>query len=95
MPKSLTTLENNILCPEDFDPPLKRKEPSVPYYWTVDEIAEELGVTVRKVQYDVKGNPQRNSPPRLKAYKAGIVFLVPESDALEYIWQYRQRNKKS
>ncbi|EAZ88055.1 hypothetical protein CY0110_00840 [Crocosphaera chwakensis CCY0110] len=26
MPKSLTTSENNILRPEDFDPPLKRKE---------------------------------------------------------------------
>ena len=95
MPKSLTTSEPNILRPEDFDPPLKRKEPSVPYYWTVDELAAELGVTDRKVQYDVKGNPQRNTPPRLKACQAGMAFLVPEADALEYIWQYRQRNQKS
>ncbi len=95
MPKSLTTSENNILRPEDFDPPLKRKEPSVPYYWTVDELAVELGVTDRKVQYDVNGQPQKNIPPKLKAYKAGMAFLVPEADALKYIWQYRQRKQKS
>jgi hypothetical protein len=92
---SLSAPEPMVLNPEDFDPPLKRKEPSVPYYWTLDEIATELGVTARKVQYDVKGNPQRNTPPKLKAYQAGMAFLVPESDALEYIWQYRQRKQKS
>ena len=95
MPKSLTTSKTNILRPEDFDPPLKRKEPSVPYYWTTDELAAELGVTDRKVQYDIKGKPQKNIPPKLKAYKARTVFLVPEADALEYIWQYRQLKKKS
>ena len=83
------------LKPEDFDPPLKRKEASVPGYWTIDEIAAELEVTIRKVQYDVKGNPQRNTPPKLKAYKAGMAFLIPNSDALEYIWKYRQSKKKS
>lgn len=40
--------------PEDFEPPLKRKEPSVPYYWTVEELAEELGVTTRYVQYLIR-----------------------------------------
>ena len=94
MPKSLTTTENNILRPEDFDPPLKRKKPSVPYYWSVDELATEIGMTDRKVQYDIKGQPEKNIPPKLKAYKVGPVFLVPETDALEYIWHYRQRKKK-
>ena len=95
MPKSLTTSENNILRPEDFDPPLKRKKPSVPYYWTVDELAAELGVTERKVQYDAKGQPEKNIPPKLKAYKARKTILVPEADALEYIWEYRQRREQS
>ena len=95
MPDSLSTPEPMVLHPQDFDPPLKRKEPTIPGYWTIEEIAAEVGVSVRKVQYDVKGNPQRNKPPRLKAYKAGISFLVPDADALEYIWQYREQKQKS
>ena len=96
MPKSLTTSENNILRPEDFDPPLKRKEPSVPYYWSVGEIATEVGVTPRRIQYEIKGNPRlKDKSPRLKAYKIGAVLLVPDADALEFIWNYRQRKKKS
>lgn len=95
MPNPLATNEPMVRNPSDFDLSLKRKEPTVPYYWTIDEIAAELGVTGRKVQYDVKGNPQRNTPPKLKAYQVGMAFLVPDSDALEYIWQYQQRKKKS
>lgn len=96
MSNSLTTSELMVLRPENFNPPLKRKEPTVPYYWTVDEIAEELGVTERKVQYDIKGNrPIKKNSPKLKAYKVGISFLVPDAEALEYIWNYRQKKKKS
>ena len=95
MPKSLTTPELMVLHSEDFDPPLKRKKPTVPYYWTVEEIAEELGVTTRKIQYDIKGNPQQKNSPNLKAYRVGLAFLVPNADALEYIWNYRQKKKKS
>ncbi len=96
MPNSLATSEHNILYREDFDPPLKRKEATVPGYWTVDEIAEELGVTTRKIQYDIKGNPQlKKSSPKLKAYRIKLAFLVPDADALEYIWNYREKKKKS
>ena len=38
MSNSLTTLEHNVLRPEDFDPPLKRKKATIPGYWTVEEI---------------------------------------------------------
>ncbi|ACK74177.1 hypothetical protein PCC7424_5618 (plasmid) [Gloeothece citriformis PCC 7424] len=93
MPNSLTTSEPNVLHPEDFDPPLKRKEPIVPYYWTLDEIATELGVTSRRVGYDITGYPPRKIQPSLKAYKAGSLFLVPDADALAYIQRFRERKK--
>ncbi len=95
MPNSLTTSKPKVLSPFDFDPPLKRKKATAPYYWTVDEIAEELGVTHRKIQYDIKGNPQlKKKEPKLKAYRIGPIFLIPDADALEYIWNYRQKKKK-
>lgn len=94
MSDSIAPPEPMVLRPEDFNPPLKRNEPTVPGYWTVDEIADELGVTARKIQYDVKGNPRRKVSPNLKAYQVGMAFLVPNSDALEYMWQYRQRKKE-
>lgn len=95
MSNSLTTLEHNVLRPEDFDPPLKRKKATIPGYWTVEEIAEELGVTARKIQYDIKGNPQlKKSSPKLKAYRIKLAFLVPDIDALEYIRNYREKKKK-
>ncbi len=93
MPKSLTTSETNILRPEDFDPPLKRKEATVPVYWTLEEIATEIGMTSRKVRYDVTGRPEYNVEPSLKAYKIGQSFLVPEVEALKYI--YKHRNSKN
>lgn len=93
MPNSLTTLEHNVLRPSDFDPPLKRKEASVPGYWTLDELAEELGVSLRKVQYDVTGRPKVNRKPSLKAYKAGPTFLVADAHAFEYIKKYRECKK--
>jgi transcriptional regulator with XRE-family HTH domain len=79
--------------PEDFEPPLKRKEPSVPGYWTVEELAEELGVTVRYVQYLIKGKPKENKPPQINAYKAGFTYLVADTDALECIEKSRQSKK--
>ncbi len=91
MPKSLTTSETNILRPEDFDPPLKRKEATVPGYWMIDELSAETGYSIRKIQYDITGNPQRKTPPKLKGYKAGSIFLVPDADALAYIKQYRTK----
>lgn len=83
------------LKPEDFDPPLKRQEASVPGYWTLDELAAELSVSLRKVQYDVTGRPAVNQKPSLKAYKAGPTFLVADADALEYIRKYQERQKNS
>jgi hypothetical protein len=94
MPNPLATTELIILRPSDFDPPLKRIEPTVPGYWTIDEIAAELGVTGRKVRYDITGYPEQNIKPNLKAYKAGRLFLVPDHAALEYI-QRNQKRKKS
>ena len=92
MPNSLTTSKPKVLHPKNFDPPLKRKEPTVPGYWTIDELAAELEYSIRKIQYDITGNPQRNTPPKLKAYKAGSIFLVPDEDALTYIKQHRKNN---
>jgi hypothetical protein len=93
MPNSLTTPEPMVLHPSDFDPPLKRKEPTVPGYWTLEEIAAEIGMTSRKVQYDVLGRPKIGLKPSLKAYKVAKVLLVPNEDALEYIQRYRNRKK--
>lgn len=93
MPNSLTTSEPMVLCPEDFDPPLKRKEPNVPGYWTLDELAKEIGVSVRKIRYDITGYPEQNIKPNLKAYKAGRLFLVPDVAALEYIQRHQKRKK--
>ena len=93
MSNSLATSENITLSPSDFDPPLKRKEVSVPGYWTLDELAAELGVSLRKVRYDVTGRPEGNKQPSLKAYKAGPTFLVADADAFEYIKKYRERKK--
>ena len=52
---TLTLSQAIEIKPEDFEPPLKRKEALVPYYWTVEELAEELGISVRKVQMDITG----------------------------------------
>jgi hypothetical protein len=93
MPNPLPTPEPMVLRPSDFDPPLKRKEPTIPGYWTMEEIAAELGVTSRKVRYDVTGRPEVNLKPSLKAYKIGQSLLVPEADALEYIFKHRTRKK--
>ena len=93
MPKSLTTPELMVLRPEDFDPPLKRKEPTIPGYWTIEEIANEIGVTTRRVRYDITGRPESNLEPSLKAYRIGKSLLVAERDALEYIQKWRKRKK--
>ncbi|EAM49790.1 DNA-binding protein (plasmid) [Crocosphaera watsonii WH 8501] len=79
------------LKPEDFDPPLKRKEPSVPGYWTVKELAEELEVSRRYVHYLITGNPKNRLPPQVKAYKADSVYLFADEDALAYIQKTRLR----
>jgi hypothetical protein len=73
---------------KDFNPPLKRQKAAVPGYWTLDEIATEIGMTSRKVQYDVLGRPQRGQKASLKAYKVASVLLVPDQDALEYIQKF-------
>ena len=93
MPKSLTTSEPIVLSPEDFDPPLKRKKPTVPYYWTLEEISKEIGCSIRKIQYDITGRSNINLKPSLLAYKAGPTFLVPNDKALAYIQKHRNRKK--
>ncbi len=93
MPKSLTTSKPKVLSPEDFDPPLKRKEPSLPGYWTLEEIAAELDISPRRVGYDITGYPQKNIYPNLKAFKVGRIFFVTDENALEYIQRYRERKK--
>ena len=81
------------LHPDDFDPPLKRKEPTVPGYWTLEEMAAELNLSTRRIGYDITGYPPRKMKPNLKAYKAGTTFLVPDENALAYIQKYRERKK--
>jgi hypothetical protein len=78
--------------PDNFNPPLKRKEPAVPGYWTVDELAEELSASIRKVQFDITGHEKLRVKAKLNAIKVGSVFLIPDLDALEYI--QTQRKKK-
>jgi len=84
-----------VLKPEDFDPPLKRKEAAVPHYWTVEELAEELGVSTRYVHYLIKGDLKRRIRIRLKAYNAGKSLLIADQDALQYLWEVRQARKKN
>jgi len=86
---------NVSLTPEDFDPPLKRKEALVPGYWTVEELKDELGVSIRKVQFDITGYEKLRVRAKLKAIKIGSVFLIPELDALEYIKLQRKAKLKN
>ena len=83
------------LKPFDFDPPLKRKEAAVPGYWTVEELAEELGVTTRYVHYLIKGDPKKGVRIRLKAYHVGKSPLIADQDALQYLHHVRQAKKGS
>jgi hypothetical protein len=84
-----------IIKPEDFEPPLKRKEPTVPGYWTVEELSEELGVSIRKVQMDIKGNEKPKVQIKLKALKVGPIFLIPDQNAIEYIQQQRKSKTRN
>lgn len=93
MPNSLATTELMVLRPEDFDPPLKRKEPRLPGYWTLEELAAELDLSTRRVGYDITGYPKKNIEPNLKAFKVAGVLFVTDEDALEYIKRYRERKK--
>jgi hypothetical protein len=78
------------IAEKDFNPPLKRVEAAVPGYWTLDEIISELGCSLRKVQYDITGRPEKRREPILKAYKAGSNFIVADCDALVYIKNQRK-----
>ena len=80
-----TELKSTTLTEKDFFPSLKRQEPAVPGYWTIDELAAELQVTVRKVQYDIKAKQGT------RIYKAGRTLLLNDVDALAYLWQQRHR----
>jgi transcriptional antiterminator len=93
MPNPVATSEPMVLRPSDFDPPLQRKEPSLPGYWTLEEIAAELGISTRRVGYDITGYPEKNIQPILKAFRVGRILFVTDEDALEYIKRYRERKK--
>lgn len=93
MHNPLATSELIVLQLSDFDPPLQRKEPSLPGYWTLEEIAAELGISTRRVGYDVTGRSEKNIQPNLKAFKVGRILFVTDKDALEYIKRYRERKK--
>lgn len=83
-----------IIKPEDFDPPLKREKAMVPGYWTVDELAEELEASSRKVQFDITGNEKLRVKAKLSAIKVGSVFLIPDVEASKYIEQQRRKKKR-
>jgi hypothetical protein len=93
MPNSLTTPEPMVLRPSDFDPPLKRKEPRLPGYWTLEELAAELDLSPRRVGYDITGYPKKNIEPNLKAFRVGRILFITDENALEYIKRYRERKK--
>jgi AraC-like DNA-binding protein len=92
---TLTLSQAIEIQPDDFDPPLKRKEPAVPGYWTVEELAEELGVTTRYVHYLIKGDPKKGVRIRLKAYQVGKSLLIADQEALRYLQDVRQAKKRS
>ena len=77
---------------KDFNLPLKRQQAAVPGYWTLEEIAKEIGMTSRKVRYDILGRPEIGLEPFLKAYKVSKLFLVPYNAALEYISKTRKKS---
>ena len=81
------------ISPDDFDPPLKRTEASVPFYWTVEELANELEVSTRYVHYLIKGDPKKGVRIRLKAYRANNSLLIPDQDALQHLWNVRESKK--
>lgn len=89
-----TELKNATLTEKDFDPPLKRNRCIVPGYWTIEEIANELDVTTRRVRYDVTGLPARKIEPNLEAYQIGRYFLVSDENALDYIKRFRNRKNR-
>ena len=91
---TLTLSQAIEIKPEDFEPPLKRKEAAVPGYWTVEEMAKELGVSVRYVHYLIKGDVKRRIRIRLKAYNAGKSLLIADRDALQYLWEVRQAKRE-
>ena len=93
MPNFLATPEPMVLLPSDFEEPLQRKEPSLPGYWTLEEIADEIGLSSRTVGYDVTGRPEKNIQPNLKAFRVGRILFVTDEDALDYIKRYRERKK--
>ena len=84
-----------VITPDKFDPPLKRIEPTVPGYWTVDELAAELDVSRRFIQYCIKGDLRKKNPMYLKNYKVGISLLVPDAEALVFLWNMRQPDKNT
>ncbi len=93
MSNSLATPEPMVLRPEDFDPPLQRKEPNLPGYWTIEEIAAEIGLSTRRVGYDVTGYPKKKIEPSLRAFKVGRILFVADEEALKYIKRWRERKK--
>ncbi|WP_242578194.1 DNA-binding protein [Chroococcus sp. FPU101] len=84
-----------MIKPEDFEPQLKREKPLVPGYWTVGELAEELGTSIRKVQVDITGDAKLRVKAKVNAIKVGSVYLVPDSDAIKYIQVQQKRIKKN
>ena len=87
MPPVIDKQSELSLTSEDFDPPLKREKATIPGYWTVEELANELGSTVRKVQYDINGDTKT----LLKAYRIGKSFLIADQDALQYLFKLRNK----
>jgi hypothetical protein len=84
-----------VLSPDDFSPPLKRTEAAVPGYWTVDELKDELDVSRRYIHYCIKGDTRKKNPIYLKNYKVGSVLLVPDSEALPFLWKMKQSSFNS
>jgi len=78
-----------VISPDDFDPPLKRKEAHVPGYWSIDELAAELEVSTRFIQYRIKDDMQKKEP-MLKIFKIGSSILVSDTEALAFLREMRQ-----
>lgn len=86
-----------VITPDNFDPPLKRIEAHVPGYWTVEELAEELELSLRTVQYLIKGGYPKKSDSlvsapsyHLKTIRIGTALLVSDTEALKFLWERRE-----
>ena len=85
---TLATVSSMVISLEDFNPPLNRIEAAVPGYWTVEELANELGTSTRKVLYDITVKGKSGIGHKFQKHrKLGPYYLIPDDEAIPYLFQ--------